>query len=354
MLTRIGLSPEALVDISANSGNSFAARALWESLVRTFRAHGTLLVTSAGELDRFIALTKDPQLTVDERKRLAALIVQLRKENRLEAASPALEGPLDQVANTAALQALQGGEPLVVVLPRETFQKLSPDNLEGVARLANTLETAVGETLPLTETIQQFTKREDAQHYPINTPREQVWRELFSPLARRFNRVTILDRYLLTELTNRESRGGTWRDEEHLGWLLQKLDRESPEGTRVVIYTQLDDPRDNTYGPVSAEGALDMIDRNWKRGSEGRINAIELYGVRWRPKQHPHNRHIRFGDALGYKLDEGLDRLAARQISYDSGFNYTYVWKGEQMRKLRADEELIRSSREVDHAEWTF
>lgn len=356
MLAQIGLSPDALVDMSATKGGVFATRLAWDALAEALQSHGTLLLASEAEMARFIEILKGVDLTVDEKKRLTAILTKLKKENRIDTAKVPLEAPLSQIASPQALDALKSAVPLVVVLPDGTFARLVPQNADGVVEVSDDAEASVGHTFSQAGVVKKMKERASLQNYPNGTPRERIWRELFAPLAARFPRVTVCDRYLMTELVNRETRGTSaqYRDPEHLTWLLDRLDATSPKGTRLVLYTQLDNPKFDKDGPLTADDVLDMIDRHWSPAADGRLETIEVYGVPWRAKLHPHNRHIRFGESLGFKLDEGLDRLALPTVTYKSGFSYVYAWRGEHLRNMREDEGLVKNSPDVSFAEWNL
>lgn len=354
MLAHIGLSPDALLDISAQKGGKFGSRLAWEALSEVLRSHGSLLLSSREEMARFIDILRGTDLTVDEKKRLTALITKLKKENRIDTANPPLSGPLSRVQTSKDIEELHKMLPLIAVVPGDTFVRLFPENNEGLAHIRDGAEVTVGETVSQATQLQKLQELAQAQNFSSGTAREKVWDDLFASLAARFPRVSVLDRYVLTELVNRESRGTSaqFKAPEHLVWFLSRLDYISPPGTRVTIYAQLENPRADGYGPIDADSALDLIDRHWAPLEDGRIETIEVCGVQWRAKTHPHNRHIRFGDSLGFKLDEGLDRLAHPTIAYDSGFSYSYAWRPEHVRKMREDESLIRNSADMSWAEW--
>ncbi len=354
MLAQFGLSPEALLDISAAKHGPFSTRLAWDALIEVLQSHGALLLTSGQEMRRITEIVKGKELTVDEKKRLMTLISKLKKENRIDFAEPPLEKGLANVSFPGEIEELQASLPLVAILPDEAFMRLFPKNTSGTAELDSDTEAVIGQTVSHSSVLKKMQEVIDSQNFPLKTSREKVWDELFGALASRSKRVTICDRYLLSELSRRDSfsTSAQSHDPEHLVWFLSKLDSVSPPGTRVTLLTQLESPKNGEDGLINADSVLDIIDRHWSPAKDGRLVQIEVYGVEWRSKLHPHNRHVRFGESLGYKLDEGLDRLATPSISYKAGFSYAYAWKQEQLKKLRADERLILESPDVDYGSW--
>lgn len=344
MITEIALSAQTLEEISANEDYGYGATTLWEALLGSIWSHGSVVFASPDELQRIRELLDGDTLTIPEKQQLGTLIAQLHKEGRLDV----------RANSDAEIETLQTILPLIGLLPQKTFAEKYPDSSTGTHQLTQTLETSVSAALRQTQILTSFRTIAEAQNFPSGTNRETIWNDLFLTLTECFNRISICDRYLLSEMSYRDSRtvSAEWHTPEHLAWLLTHIDHMCPQGTHVALYTQIDDPSRSPDGPTNADDIIDLIDRQWTDRTGGRIGAIEIYAVQWRSRIHPHNRHIRFGESLAFKLDEGLDRLADETVKFDAGFSYSYLWRRTQVDKLRDDEELIRKTDNLSRTEW--
>lgn len=345
MIAEIGLSAESLVELSHAPG--FSSTTLWEALLGSLWSHGSVLLTSSEEMAKIERLLHTGDLSVEQKQQLSTILTTLQKDGRLDIRPGAMTDAED-------IQTLHQALPLVAVLPEGSFQTTFPTNQSGTEALDSQINASVAAAVRQSPLLTGFRRIAQAQNFPTGTPRESIWTQLFLPLAQEFPRVSICDRYLLGEMIYRDARGvsAEWSTPEHLGWLLTNLDQVSPPNTRVALYTQIVDPSKDPDGPHDADDIVDLIDRQWTVRSGGRIEAIEIYAVQWHSRTHPHNRHLRFGHSLGFKLDEGLDRLADKTVTFDAGFSYSYVWRPSQMAKLRADEELIRQTANLSTTEW--
>lgn len=336
MIVDVGLSPFTPLELSAWK-REFAADSLRRAFLDAIFAHGSIVIASDDDLELLTDVVRDSALTQGEKTRWREALEYLKKQGRIRIARPALAGSLDEISTASDFLPLKGTLPLVGVLGEDAFVRLFGDNQRGIEDLGPDVSIATGTSASESDQITTVRDLAEKKKYPKGTAREQVWDELFERTASVSSRVTICDRYVLRQLTQRDSMPAGARDPEHLMWFLKKLDQTAPPRTRVVIYTEI-----GANGiPASAAEAAAIIGRSWKRNG-GRLFSVEIVGApMWRRRSHPHNRHVRFGSSFAFKLDEGLDRLDAPRLDAESGFAYTYRWRRADIGEMSREEQLV-------------
>lgn len=339
MIVDVGLSPFTPLELSTQK-RQFAADSLTRAFFDAVFAHATIVIASEDDLELLREVVTDSALTPGEKTRWQAALEYLKKQNRIRIAASAMVASVDEIAEVRELLSIKGVLPFVGVLAEDTFVRLFADNHRGVEPIAPDASVATGTTASESDQIISVRDLAEKKKYPLGTPRDQIWGELFQRIASVSSRVAICDRFLLKQLAQRDAAGSGPRHPEHITWFMEKLDQTALPNTRVSIYTEL-----GANGvPASAEGAANLIARNWKRG-RGRLSQLELVGApNWIRRTHPHNRHVRFGSSFGFKLDEGLDRLDAPRLDAESGFAFTYRWRRADIGEMSAEEQLVRKS----------
>ncbi|MEW2014338.1 MULTISPECIES: hypothetical protein [Microbacterium] len=350
MIAEMGIAPLALLDISAQT-QRLTARSMWNSWLEVVRAHGSLVFASDDDFDLMKELLAGADLTPDEKKRWTEMLVFLKDNHRFRIAKPGLRRHLDEIGSPSEISAVRDRLPLVAVLAREAFERLYPDSEDGVSAIDdNTSASITGtvETAPVMQNVSAIARKE---RYPAGAERDAIWRELFQDLTAKTKRVTIVDRYAFAELLRRQERRTHHTQAEHLGWLFRRIDRYAPPGSRVQLYTQL------AYTPEGQQTVLDLerlLRDAWIPASTGSLRAVDIVAVRWEIDKHPHNRHIRFGDSWGFKLEEGLDRLSRPAVRDPDGFNYSFMWRKEHLDRFKARERLVQNDASAQRTTWTI
>jgi len=321
LIVNIGLEPAALFDISVE--HIAQAAAPLQRLVReAIQAYGYLVVSNSNELREFSELVKSSALSQQERQLWDGMLSELTKAKRVRVLRPELANELSVAASASDLvaHAALAGES-VLVLSAEHFGSVFPTSADGASIID--ARTTVSTPMVLTEVqpIDRARQLERTGNHPRGTTREQIWDDLFASPARKFSRVEIFDRYLFGELSDRDRRWNHRQPEEHLIWFLDKLDRSATSGMQVRLYGELGD----RGIPARAEEMSDLLLNRWERRGTG-ISTIEVAGARWAGPERQHNRHVRFGESLGYMLFEGLDRLRSPTVDFSEGFSWGYRW----------------------------
>lgn len=344
MIAEVGVAPLALLDISARN-QRFSSRSLWAAWLDALHAHGSVVFASPADFDLMKQLLEGTELSPDEKKRWSEMLVFLKKNNRFRIVDPGLSVHLDDVAEPTQIAAIQHQLPLVAVLAQDAFVRLYPDNLDGShpinSQTSASLTTAVS-TAPEIGYLSRIALRE---RYPKGTDRDVIWGELFHAVSARSTRVTIVDRYAFSAL-RRAANHRRPAPPEHLAWLVEKVDRNAADGSRLQIIGELSTGE-------SADNLLDLLRAAWKPRQSGRLKAVEAVGVVWDPRRHPHNRHIRFGSSWAFTLDEGLDRVSRPAVQDPSGFNFSFKWRKDHLDDLKETERLVQNDVLAQRATWT-
>ena len=191
------------------------------------------------------------------------------------------------------------------------------------------------------------------------TDRDEMWDQIFRPLAVASRRITIVDRYLSKALQSSAAGVAEGRAprRSHVTWLLDRIHTGGdPERTvKVSIVTGVDqkDSPDDSAGLESAFTAA------WSPTGEGRIKTVELVAGYWpRPAgsapdqrgrrqapqadvQLPHDRHISFDVACAIEIPAGIDRFHRPPAAED--VSVIYRWLPDGMDKVRDAEDAVRA-----------
>ncbi|MCS5723468.1 hypothetical protein N1029_15825 [Herbiconiux sp. CPCC 203406] len=338
MIVEVGLSPRTLVEISAQLRGP-SSKTLNHSLWNALRAHGSIVFATREDVSAVAALARDESLSPTEQRNWQAVLAQLRSEGRIRIANPALVCNIDAISTADQVKGLRGSLPLLAVFANETFRRLFPQDVEGVATSNAGFEAATGETASISSSIQHVEALAATERFARGTARNDVWSKLFLPLARTSKTVTIFDRYIFSELWKRhQSREPA---AEHIEWFLTKLDAVAPKNTTVTIYGAAD----FDYQPRAIDSIAAVLGKRWSPKRTGRVVEVDLRALpRW-GRGDPHNRHLRFGDMVGYELPEGMDRLQSPSLEIGEGFTFGYKWRPEQIASFRDREAAVDGAR---------
>ncbi|TFD27757.1 hypothetical protein E3T27_04675 [Cryobacterium lyxosi] len=339
----IAIVPSALTDLAFSrlKRSSVAAQ---RTVRETLLAHGSLVFASDAEIGEFIAaIKKSPLLLSPERDRWLNFLTLLNQQKRLLPNFLPSGFKLCDLNSESDLAGLNGTGEKVLVLSEDQFDRVFPNNPDAVEEIRAEISATTSGGLGEVSVIDSKRALAVAGAHAQGTDREHVWNELFAPLARRSKGVSVLDRYMFSELARRDSGIHSRYPPEHLIWLLNHLAATSPVGTRVRLVGGFGDER---RVPEEATQLLDLILRQWN-ASPGGIIELEVTLANWRVNTDlPHNRHIRFG-SLGYTLAEGLDRLRSPRLWDEDGLNWTYKWDFESTQMLANRETRVEQSSTV-------
>ncbi len=161
-----------------------------------------------------------------------------------------------------------------------------------------------------------------------------MWRQLFAPLAKTSKEVFLFDKYLFSRLFEVA--------DEHLTWMLGKLDETMPRGSKVHLVAARGTPGE--YGadrvPRDAREAESKLREYLPQALKniGEIEVVLAPSVRARDMHH--DRHIRFSSGAGVELPAGFDRLQDRTLGENFGFSYRSSL--ETLRELLGREQAVR------------
>ena len=349
MIVDIALSPHSIDELSAHR-LARAAIAAQTNVFETMRSHGALVFAGPDELLAFRGALDSSLLSETEKKRWRELILHLMSQGRVRVSSDVHPMKLDEIHTEDELSdfAAAGGES-ILVLQSTQFDALFPNNEAGLVDIPGSVSAAVvpalAHTLPM---ARQRTLALSGCH-PFGTPRDDVWNEIFDPLAKRSKHIVVTDAYLFKEVARRAAgRRGYGASVEHLSWLLTKIASRGRPGTRVTLVATHSIPDgQSSVVPGDAAQVADMLQTQWT-SLPGAIVELSIVLAPFRGSQlsFPHNRHIRF-DMLGFNLSEGLDRLRDTNVRDPDGFNWEYKFDTQSIDALKAREQRVRNERSV-------
>lgn len=329
MIVNVGLSPSSLIDISiARVGTPPHALAIQRAVAECLRSHGSLIFSSNEEADAVLQLTKPgSDLTEPERQAWTNLFGWLTKGERVRVSRPPFTSL--ETLQSADQAAQIPHRPFIGVVPDAVFNRLYPGTRDGWVSTTASIDIAVSAAVSASDQFKFMQTVAAREVYPPGTDREVVWEELLRPLATRTKRITLFDRFTFAELYRRDAKQDAAN--EHLVWLLQKLNTEGRPGTLVKIYGSTGYASGQTSIPSNPASIAQLLKQRWSP-VPGRLAGVELVTLKGL-SSFPHDRHATFGDTTGLELPSGLDRLASGVIS--SPFSFGYKWINAQLQALR-------------------
>lgn len=284
MINTVHVDPAALSDLGRLDPD--LARMIGDTAVRELLTHGELELSSVESMHELIRLARRgmPGLGWQQWQEL---IISLRRHNR--------------VTFGASME-----RPLVNLTLR--LSDVSPD-ADPHTETDPMVESATVRGYPRSRLMKARTRFAGEGHLPQGYRRQDFWSDVLSPLAVRSDRVTMVDRYMFTKLSEQPT------PKQHgLLWLLEKLARSpGPELSLVLINSPVD------RGPRSADESAASI-AHWR--GEGRIGRLEIVTA---PRDEvAHDRHISFGCGAAIILPAGIDRFSTPDIKPVEGVNWIY------------------------------
>lgn len=346
MIARLAISPQALIDLGAGVP-ARQAKDNHDQLLRTLRAHGTVVFASDDEAKALIrVLRSDGALPPGAGKKWMVLLEDFagRSPKRAEALRPPQSFSFGAVHQLDELRQVWGDRADVAILDDEQGNRLGIPLDEGWLAVGDgQLEVATGSSATHCQRLTRFQDLMDRGFAPVGSPREAFWEDVLHPLARVSRAVTVVDRYLFKDLLGNARRVGS----EHVLWLLQHLEASvRPNGLVTLIVER--------FNTESAQDVMHRVDDSWPRGP-GRRTVIEVILV---PKsvpgrssvRFPHDRHIRFDVGAAVVVPAGFDRLRGTTIWDPDGMKWDYKWAAEPLAALRAAEQRCMQAAGVDVA----
>jgi hypothetical protein len=320
------MSPAGLPEI----GHQLAGRAaltLVPTVQQLLLRHGALMVASKEDLKRILyEIREGAALTTREKKSWEVVFSLLTREGRLRLASPGVTGGVDEAVESLIRTGVEPGRPHVLSISAPHFTTYFAKEEQASVIINTNLEVTTLSALDATEAFVRVKSEASQDVITYGSSRERAWHELFSGLAAHAKRITIFDRFVFRTILERDRSGES--EAEHLVWLLDHIDRVARAGTLVTIYGAVG------YNGVhaSAEQIAAAIANRWS-GRSGNISSVELRVSSSSGLQH-HDRHITFGDNLGFDAPSGFDRLKSAYVPA-GGFSFSYKSKNVQIQALR-------------------
>ena len=333
MLLNVHLTAGVVAETSKSEAK-YAAPALRREIRDLLLRHGILRFTSGEEAKRLLDALQDPNLTQQEATEWKQIVMTLHGAGRLQAENPALTDELENADSPADLDPLKPLQPLLSVLPPETYSRIFPQAQSGLSRVATQFEAGVPGSL--TESIQYagVQKLAELGSYPKTTKRDQIWRELLEPFVRVSNHVYIFDKYLFSALAE--------TSDEHVNWLLTQLDRDMSPGSAVTLIGARAIPDDRGGYKISsyASEAEDML-RDYLPYKFANLTSVQvLLAPSVRQRDMHHDRHIRFSAGAAFEFPSGFDRLGYPNLRDNFGFTYRY--SPATLKELQERENAVR------------
>jgi hypothetical protein len=328
----VALSPSALSDISEASIGPMA-RTVQRALMEALYAHSRLWLATEFERAELPVLMTSSTLSQAERLLWREFIGRMLQDRRLTIYRPELASPLAGAATMADLSELtQHIRQVLAVIPHDTFSRVFGSIGNGEASITSGLTATVAEALAETKLIDDLRRLAARSAHANGSSREDVWAQLFAPLAGVARNITIFDRYLFESIYREKAGRGTFTDQ--LPWLLGHLDQDgSPETTVRLI------GRADTYGHETAKDVFDRISDSWIR-TERRVTRLEVFLVKWGALSGVwHDRHFRFGSVGVFGLPAGFDRLGSPVITSPEGFTWNYYWRTDLIAEFQSRED---------------
>jgi len=334
----VALSAKAMADISAMViGRN--ARTLCSALTEALRGYGALVITSAEEGREILQIVKsDSALTQAERQEWSAVLEFLAQDKRIRFVSPDLI-PLDTIEVADDLELARSKQPLLAVLGDDSFERLFPASDANSVAISANVEAAPAGTASLADQFSRARNVAAREVYAPGTARDEIWDELLAPLASFTKQVTIFDRYVFAGMYRREA--NLSGRPEHLEWFLSRLDEAAPPGTHVKVYGSIGYETGHAQIPNDVEAVGQLLSRRWtsRFGNIAQVELIATSGTR----NHPHDRHLMFGQGMALDMASGLDRLAEHHLR--DPFTFSYKWLNAQLQALRHRENAVMNRR---------
>lgn len=331
MFLSMHVSPRVVKETSRDQAR-FAAPALQKEIMRLLHRHGVLAFLSKAEATAMLDALKQPTLEPREVKAWQETLVYLNKLGRLGVKDPAVvEGDLVG-ATPQDIEAIRRLAPVLSVVSSETYGHMFPEATDGAIRLEGDAEFVAPGSLGESGQVQRVEKLAEVGSVPAGTSREDVWRDLFAPLASVSKQVSLFDRYLYADLDDPVRT-------DHLPWLLGRLDQVAPSGAVVKLFGARG--IDGNWGPRISRDAREASQflEDYLPGDFERISVEAWLAPSTRTADMHHDRHIRFGAGAALVLPAGFDRLGAPRLKEAMGFAYRHA--PETLSELQARETQV-------------
>jgi len=332
MITRSVIDARAIRELLDQSPRaSFRSHA---DVTQVLREHGVLLLTCKEDQDELIGAIKV------QRQEVKDLWIEtfkaLQNTGRYTFSAPPLRAATSALLDESNPRELASGVDMVVVssdvAQREGFEE------QGFTTPQGAPELVMPEAIRQCTTVKRLVDLRERGNFPEGTPRDSIWSEVLAPLAAVSEEATILDRYLLGDLSHsRHLRG-------HVAWLLQRLNRAAPRMRYVRLLAEVPnpwDPRTRDRMPITS-AELDGILRDTVRRLMIEV-TVKVVVAPWAisNEKGPHDRHIRFscGSAIG--VEEGFDRLKDNQVWGLDGLSWKHLVRPEALQGLRKREDYV-------------
>lgn len=351
MLLNVNVTAEALAETSRAEAK-FNAPALQRQIQELLYRHGILHFPSKADALEVLDYLKSEELTAAEATHWKKLLAALQKQGRLTAADPAVLEKTSATESASDLEPLEHLAPLVSLVGTPLYERLFPAAISGTTRTSAGVEVATPGSVSEVRDYQRLRLLAETGNYPAGTTRERVWEELLAPLAKVSREVVIFDTYLFVQLSywaeaaDRRAGGAALPEDEHLRWLLTRLDAEALPGTTVKLIGARGIPGDfrGDRVPGSAAALRHLVEENLPN-SFSRLGPVEAwFAPSTRARDIHHDRHIRFSAGAGVEVAAGFDRFAYPKLRENTGFTYRY--QTASLDELHRREDAVQNNRD--------
>lgn len=314
MITRINISPSALRTVSSATGR--VAKHAHKQLLDMVRNHGVIVLESsdaAKELVRFLK-QHDDALPPGVRKKWMDLAIDFLKTNRMTTAKPALSLSPTTAQGFNSLSNAWSREIDVALVDPQAAETLGVPEDEGQMVSPETgFEVVIADVATNSYHFDAIKHLVAQGSLGQGESRELFWKDVLEPLWSVSRNAVVLDRYLFSGFLEKG-----WKD-EHVQWLSRKLAHARGPVGKLTLIGQDFRPSETKF-----QRACDNLLR---LATEGRLHSIDLVLVppdNWKPRDYPHDRHIRFDSGAIMPL-AGFDRLSRPKISHSEGMNWKFL-----------------------------
>ena len=305
-----------------------------EDLTEVLREYGVLVLTCQQDEDELMdAIKAQPQRI---RELWVETIKALKNTGRYVHSAPPLRAATSALFDGAYPREVATSADLVVV-GSDVARRVGFED-EGFTASLGGPELVMPDVIRRCMTVRRLIDLSQSGNFPEGTTRDSIWTEVMAPLAAVSEEATILDRYLLSDLSPSRHLGG------HVPWLLQRLNRAAPRMRYVRLLAGVPrpwNPRTGNRMPIASD-ELDGILREAVRRLMIDV-TVKVVVAPWgiSNEKGPHDRHMRFscGSAIG--VEEGFDRLNGNRVWGLDGLSWKHLVRPEALQGLKKREDYV-------------
>jgi hypothetical protein len=330
----VGGSAVAALDDAGARADVFARHA---SICEALEAHGYLVI---GNPDEGRELVRAIQSSSPEVGQLwTQLVTRFTRVGRFHNVNPPCSSRLDELRDIEELRAGWGADTdLAVVTDRlAALLGLSAAELSRLDALSG-IEIARAAVASFVPPLRDHKALRDVGVLRCGESRERLWDSVLMPIVRVARAVTVVDRYLFTNLANRVSAGDS--AESFLAWLLSRMDQHAQQDCSLLLVGFDSRPG----GDVPHADAAAALLRSVFVATGGRLGQIEVATTQ--PASYlPHDRHIGANIGVAVSFAASFGTLDSQVVAAQEGLEWTYRFHPDAVAKTQAAEQRFLQDR---------